>query len=828
MTPPHHPTAAAPATLFSGPAWWLQIVLAWLLLLLALAMAALGVQLLALGGSAYYLLAGVAALAGALLVLRRRVSAGLWCYGLTVLATLAWALWEIHGKGWRPAWGFDLAGRVGLLAGLWLLMALAWWWMRRRAGDRGPRRRSPAWAPVAAVTVLGTLALTALAPRLWPAQAQAAPQAAAPDALGRTALKRGADEWLAFGGSNLGQRFSEAAQITPRNVGQLEQAWAFHTNDWAPNERVYYAFQNTPLKIGDSLYVCSPSSQVFALDPATGRQQWHFDPQVPPAAMEPLFSATCRAVGYHEQAQAPAGELCARRILLATTDSRLIALDAASGQVCPGFGHGGTVNLAERMGNQVIGFSSNTSGPAVVGGLVIVGQQVSDNQRRDAPGGVVRAYDAVTGALRWAWDAKRADDAQAPLAAGELWPRGTPNVWNVISADERLGLVFMGTGNAAADQYGGDRTAAEDAFTSAVVALDMHTGNTRWHVNTVHHDLWDYDLGAQPLVTDIDVDGTPRRVVVQGTKTGSVFVLDARTGEAVKPVQERPVPAGTLPGERYAPTQPQSVGMPNFAGMPGPEPEVLTEANSFGLTPIDAALCRIAFRQMEYEGMYTPPSENPGGILLFPGIVGGMNWGGLAVDPEAQLLITNHSRLPNRITLTPRAQVEDRALGDGGARADQRIAPQAGTPYGVARPNWMSPLQVPCIDPPWGFLSATDLRSGRLLWSRPLGTGFDTGPLGIPTRLKITIGTPNLGGAVVTRSGLTFIAAAHDNYLRAFDTRSGELLWEGRLPAGAQASAMTYMHQGRQYVAIAAGGHARFETKLGDSLVVFALPQGGR
>ena len=382
--------------------------------------------------------------------------------------------------------------------------------------------------------------------------------------------------------------------------------------------------------------------------------------------------------------------------------------------------------------------------------------------------------------------------------------------------------------NAAADQYGGDRTAAEDAFTSAVVALDMHTGNTRWHVNTVHHDLWDYDLGAQPLVTDIDVDGTPRRVVVQGTKTGSVFVLDARTGEAVKPVQERPVPAGTLPGERYAPTQPQSVGMPNFAGMPGPEPEVLTEANSFGLTPIDAALCRIAFRQMEHEGMYTPPSENPGGILLFPGIVGGMNWGGLAVDPEAQLLITNHSRLPNRITLTPRAQVEDRALGDGGARADQRIAPQAGTPYGVARPNWMSPLQVPCIDPPWGFLSATDLRSGRLLWSRPLGTGFDTGPLGIPTRLKISIGTPNLGGAVVTRSGLTFIAAAHDNYLRAFDTRSGELLWEGRLPAGAQASAMTYMHQGRQYVAIAAGGHARFETKLGDSLVVFALPEGGR
>ena len=613
--------------------------------------------------------------------------------------------------------------------------------------------------------------------------------------------------------------------------------------------QVFYSSQNTPIKVGDFLYTCTPSNQVFALDPATGDALWSYDPKVPPRSMEPLFTAACRAVAYFDDGD-PAGRAdavaampsvpgvigavprggsnCHRRIYVATADGRLIALDAVGGFICRDFGDDGVVDMTVGMGLRASGFASNTNGATVAGGLLILGQQVSDNQRRDAPGGVVRAYDAVTGALRWAWDAKRADDAQAPLAAGKLWPRGTPNVWNVISADERLGLVFMGTGNAAADQYGGDRTAAEDAFTSAVVALDMHTGNTRWHVNTVHHDLWDYDLGAQPLVTDIDVDGTPRRVVVQGTKTGSVFVLDARTGEAVKPVQERPVPAGTLPGERYAPTQPQSVGMPNFAGMPGPEPEVLTEANSFGLTPIDAALCRIAFRQMEYEGMYTPPSENPGGILLFPGIVGGMNWGGLAVDPEAQLLITNHSRLPNRITLTPRAQVEDRALGDGGARADQRIAPQSGTPYGVARPNWMSPLQVPCIDPPWGFLSATDLRSGRLLWSRPLGTGFDTGPLGIPTRLKITIGTPNLGGAVVTRSGLTFIAAAHDNYLRAFDTRSGELLWEGRLPAGAQASAMTYMHQGRQYVAIAAGGHARFETKLGDSLVVFALPQGGR
>lgn len=824
------PAPAAPATadtrlvagpsrpLFSGPAWWCLLGLAWLTLALGLAMAGLGVQLLLLGGSAYYAWAGGALAVAALLALRRRVAPGAALLGATVLATLLWSLWEIQAKGWQPLWGVDLAARAGVLTGLWAALAGAWWLVRRRV----PRAARPRGGGGLAALALGTVLVGLVVLQAQPIQPAAGGAAPAPAASPVQAHPP--EQWTAFGGSHLGQRFSAAAQITPHNVAALEQVWEFRSGDLAPNERVFYAFQNTPLKVGNSLFVCTPSSQVYALDPASGRPQWHFDPQVPALAMEPLFSATCRAVGYHQAADATAQTRCGRRVLVATADGRLIALDAGDGRPCAGFGAGGTLDLTRHMGNQVPGFSSSTSGPAVVGDLVIVGQQVSDNQRRDAPGGVVRAFDVASGALRWAWDARRADDAQAPLPPGELWPRGTPNVWNVISADEGLGLVYLGTGNSAADQFGGSRDPAEDAYTAAVVAVELASGRTRWRFNTMNHDLWDYDLGAQPLLTDLEIDGRSRRVVVQGTKTGAIFVLDAATGEPLTRVAQRPVPAGDIPGERYAPTQPLAPGYPNFSGLPGAEPEVLSEASAFGLTPIDALLCRIDFRRMRYRGPFTPPNAEPGGVLLMPGIVGGINWGGKALNPATQTLITNHSRLPNRVTMVPRAQVTDQALGDGGARADQDVAPQAGTPYGVKRPNWMSVLQVPCIAPPWGFLSATDLRSGRLLWTQPLGTGFDVGPLGVPTRLKLTLGTPNLGGAVNTAGGLTFIGAAQDNFLRAFDTHSGALLWEGRLPAGPQASAMSYLHEGRQYVVIAAGGHARFQTTPGDSVLAFALP----
>ncbi|MFM2044614.1 MAG: hypothetical protein RLY86_3190 [Pseudomonadota bacterium] len=813
--------------------------------LLGLGMAALGTWVMLLDGTPYFLGAGLLLLLGCGFAWGDRHRAGLGLLLFAVLLTAVWSWVEIDGKGWLPAWGFDLAARMGLVTGLVLGAATAFlFW--RTPPRHGARR--------GALGVLGLafLSLGGLAAALWerpegPAAAMTGPGGA--DRAAPVTADAGA-EWSAFGGTPAGRRYSTLAQIHTGNVQGLTPAWTFRSGDHTPSEeRVFYSSQNTPLKVGDLLYTCTPSNQVFALDPATGEVQWHHDPEVPPRAMESLFSAACRAVAYVDDGgpdggpaaieRMPAvpgvigpvprgGSGCSRRIFVATADGRLLALDAVGGFPCRDFGQDGVVDLTEGMGLRETGFASNTSGATAAGGLLIVGQQVSDNQRRDAPSGVVRAYDARTGDLRWAWDALR-PDAREPLAPGGIYPRGTPNVWNVISADEDLGLAFLGTGNPGADHWGGNRSPAEDRVTAAVVAVDLATGATRWVFTTVVHDLWDYDIGAQPMLVDMPVDAGPvvgatRRAVLQGTKAGDLFLLDAATGEPLRPVAQRPVPQGDpLPGERLSPTQPQSVFFPNLGGVPGSDPERIDARHIWGLTPIDAALCRIGFHERRYDGIFTPPTLAAKGIVLLPGTVGGMNWGGLGFDPVRRVVIANWSRLPNIVDMSPRAEVTDRPVGSGGARPDQAMAPQTGTPFGVTRPMWLSTLNIPCMAPPWGYIAATNIDTGELVWAQPLGTGFDAGPFGIASRLKIVMGTPNLGGPLVTAGGLTFIAAAQDNFLRAFETETGRLLWQARLPAGGQAGPMTYEHGGRQYVALSATGHARFETKPGDALVVFAL-----
>ncbi|WP_178114730.1 membrane-bound PQQ-dependent dehydrogenase, glucose/quinate/shikimate family [Pseudomonas saliphila] len=813
-----------------GPflARWMLLLAAFVALLVSLSIALPGIWLAMLGGSFYYAIAGAAGALACLWILSGRYASGVGLFAMVTIGTLLWALWEIDLKAWMHAWGFDLAGRTGLHLGLLLVMLLALAFI----SSESTRRSDHGLAAMILGIPLLLVALVAGGGYLVRASAdnsQASAVAATDGVAPVTSTIQSTtdpEEWIAFGGTNQGQRFSTADQITPENVALLTLAWEFHTGDLPPNERVTYAFQNAPLKIGNSLFVCSNSNQVFALDPATGQAQWHFDPRVSPDAMESMQSVACRAVAYHETANASEdGKLCSRRVLLATADSRLIALDAPTGEQCRGFGNSGTVDLGEGLDSQETGFSSSTSGPAVVGDLVIVGQQISDNQRRDAPSGVTRAYSATTGELVWAWDAKRVDRPRHRLGPGEIWPRGTPNVWTVISADEQLGLVYLATGSPANDHWGGDRSKEEEAYTAAVVAVDARTGDTRWHFRTVDHDLWNYDLGAQPTLTDMEIEGEWRRVLLQGTKSGSIYVLDASSGEPLTPIERRATPQGTVEGDWTSATQQYSTGFPNFAGAPGREPELIAEEHLFGLTPLDALFCRIQFKRMRYEGIYTPPTDQGDGTLVFPGSLGGLTWGSLSVNPEQQILITNSNRLPNRVKLYPRGQVLDPPVGSGGARPDQRIAPQAGAPFGVDNSMWLSPLGVPCVAPPWGFLSATDMRTGQLLWSQPLGTAEDAGPLGIASRVRLRIGMPNLGGAVNTRSGLTFIAAARDNYLRAFDTRTGEQLWNGRLPAGGQAPPITYTHAGRQYVAIASGGDARLDTSMGDSVVVFALPQ---
>ena len=817
---------------------WGFLVFATLLGLLGAAMGVLGVWLIGLGGTAYYLLAGAGLLGGSVFAWRGRPSIALGLFGFVLAASAIWSLVEIGGKGWLPAWGFDLAGRIGLLAALTIGAGFS-----RVMGSpgRGTVSRRLAVGGVAglAAGLAGLVGVSWERPTSPGSAFRAGASSGSPEA--------GAD-WLAYGGTNAGRRYSGLSQITVDNVSGLEEAWSFRSGDVNPSEgRVFYSSQNTPIKAADHLYLCTPSSRVFALDPGSGAVRWSHDPEVDPRHMESLFTAACRAVAYHDDGAAEArpeaiarmpaapgvqgpvprdGARCHRRVFVATADGRLIALDAVGGFVCRDFGLDGTVDMTAGMGLREPGFASNTSGATVVGDRLILGQQVSDNQRRDAPSGVVRAYDARSGALIWAWDALR-PDARAALAPGEIYPRGTPNVWNIISADEALGLAFLATGNAAADQWGGNRSAEEERHTDAVVAVDLETGATRWVYTTVNHDLWDYDLGAQPMLVDVVIDGAPRRAVMQAGKTGNLFLLDAVTGTPLRPVEARPVPQGAAPGDWVAPTQPQSVFYPNVGGVPGREPERIDARSAFGLTPVDAALCRISFHRHRYEGMFTPPTVDQAGTLLFPGTVGGPNWGGLGFDPERRLIISNNSRLPNLIVLHPRDEVSDVPVGSGGARPDQAVAPHSGTPFGVTRPIWWSPLKVPCLSPPWGYITATHIDTGEIVWSRPLGTGFDVGPLGLPTFLKIALGTPNLGGPLVTAGGLTFIGAAQDDFLRAFETETGRLVWEARLPAGPQAGAMTYEHEGRQYVAITATGHGRFETTPGDYLQVFSLPNGG-
>lgn len=830
-----------PSAPIARRAWrWLYLGLATALGGLGAVMAGLGVWLVSLGGSLYYLLAGAALVAGAVLAWRARHLAALGLFSAVVVATVIWSLTEIGGKGWLPAWGIDFAGRTGLL--LALLAACALSYVMWRAPPRSTPRRIGLGALLGAILAVGALVLVSWERPVSAEGPQASQATLVP--VSDPALDAAGD-WIAYGGTNAGRRFSALAQISTANVRDLEEVWTFRSGDLNPEEgRVFYSSQNTPIKAEDHLYTCTPSNRVFALDPGTGEVRWSHDPKVPPSTMESLFTAACRAVAYFDDGAPDArpeaitrmpavpgaigpvprdGSRCHRRVFVTTADGRLIALDAVGGFLCREFGENGVVDMTEGMGLREVGFASNTSGATVVGGLLILGQQVSDNQRRDAPSGVVRAYDARTGALRWAWDALR-PDAQTPLAPGEIYPRGTPNVWNVISADEGLGLAFLATGNAAADQWGGNRTPEEDRHTDAVVAVDLETGATRWVYTTVIHDLWDYDLGAQPMLVDVTVNGTSRRAVMQASKTGDIFLLDALTGEPLRPVEQAPAPQGPPRGDWVSPTQPRSVFYPNIGGVPGRQPERIDARSAFGLTPIDAALCRISFHRHRYEGMFTPPTTEKAGTLLFPGTVGGMNWGGLGYDPQRRLVISNNTRLPNLIVLHPREDVRDLPVGSGGARPDQTVAPHSGTPFGVDRPIWWSPLKVPCISPPWGYITATDIDTGRIVWSKPLGTGFDVGPLGLRTFLKIPTGTPNLGGPLVTAGGLTFIGAAQDDFLRAFETATGRLLWEARLPAGPQAGPMTYEHEGRQYVAITATGHARFETTPGDYLKVYALP----
>ncbi len=794
----------------------MTVLLGVLLAVIGIVLTIGGVQLTALGGSWYYLLAGLALIvSGVLLVLRDE--RGAWVYGATFIVTLLWALWEKGLNGWA------LVPRlVGPLVLMFLVIAVL-----PVLRPRGGRLAGGGALGLAVLTVIFGVVVGVANKAHVDAPLPGARAAYDDPAL----LPVGAD-WPAYGGTDSAQRYSPLTQINRDNVGKLERAWTFRTGD-LPGER--WGAETTPLKIGNTVYLCSARNKMFALDAATGQQKWTYDPRV--ADDQIPYTAACRGVTYHASAGADPAQPCATRIIEGTLDGRLVAVDARTGQPCQAFGQNGAVSIKDGMGDPYPGMVSITSAPVVVRGVIVTGHQVLDGQKRWNASGVIQGFDVETGALRFAWDMMRPETTTTP-PEGETYTPGTPNMWTTATGDERLGLVYLPMGNSAADYYSSLRRPQEKQYSTSLVALDVATGKPRWHFQTVRNDVWDYDLGSQATLVDYPSAGGVVPAILLPSKQGDFYVLDRRTGVPLHEVQERAVPQGGVEPAERARTQPFSM----FATLRKPD---LVEKDMWGMSPIDQMFCRINFKKADYQGYFTPPSTNH--YIQYPGYNGGSDWGGVAVDPRRGVIVANYNDMPNYNRLVPREEAdrlgwfprddpryierEKEAANRGGSlsKAEGAGDPQIGVPYAIdVNAGWRVKFTgLLCKEPPYGGIRAIDLHTGRTLWDRPFGTARKNGPWKIPSMLPLEIGTPNNGGSVVTAGGLIFIAAATDDLIRAIDIETGKTVWSDVLPAGGQANPMIYEQNGRQYLVIMAGGHHFMETPEGDYLIAYALPGNG-
>ncbi len=619
-------------------------------------------------------------------------------------------------------------------------------------------------------------------------------------------------DWPVFGHDPGGQRFSSLTAINRSNVSMLKVAWTFRTGDaYQPKHSKPTAFETTPLYIGGTLYLGTPLGRVMALDPLNGRERWAYDPHIDKDAGYGDYSH--RGVSAW---QSPSGKL---RIFIATIDAHLISLDAATGKLCSDFGDNGILDLRRNLRLAPHGFADyeETSPPAVVGNTIIVGSAVADNGSTDQASGEVRGFDAITGKLRWTWDPipqDPRDPAARGWTSGSAAHTGAGNAWSVIAADPARNLVFVPTGSASPDYYGGERP-GENLYANSVIALRADTGQPLWHFQTVHHDLWDYDVATPPLLFDLHKGGTTIPAIAIGSKTGNLFILNRETGQPIFGVEERPVPKSDVPGETASPTQP-------FPLKPAPlTPQTMTAADAWGVDEADRKSCRDEISQLRTDGIFTPPSVK--GSLDIPGNIGGQNWGGMAYDPLHNLLLLPENHIATEVKLIPRADYEsNRNSGGRRLNGDWEFAPQRGTPYGMMRRMLLSPKGLPCTAPPWGTLLGLDPSAGEKKWEVPLGRLY-AGKDRPPTSAEW--GSIVLGGPIVTAGGLVFAAGTLDNAIYAFDVETGKQLWRGDLPTSARATPMTYRGpDGKQYLVICAGSHQPAGSQpLGDYVVAFGL-----
>ncbi|MGB0558478.1 MAG: PQQ-binding-like beta-propeller repeat protein [Pseudohongiellaceae bacterium] len=761
-----------------------------------------GLQLLILGGSVYYIFAGLAVGCSAYFLWNKRHLA-LLIYGIFFLLTVAWAFLESGTNLWA------LAPRILFFAGIGLIFLTPW--VRKPLHEGFPPLLFSSTISRIIPILIVVITIFVFIEGTGYEVLEMSPRSQINTVNTQT-------DWPSYGNTVKGTRYSPLDQINVTNASDLELAWTYRTGAGG-------AFKATPLMVGNLLYVCTGGNRVVAVDAENGALVWQFDPLIDPEhlAQARYFTTGCRGVSYYAAPEGYEGE-CPERILTNTTDARLIAIDAVSGERCLFFGDQGEVNLTIGMGNDPRIANFQTSPPGIVSGNVVVGGWVIDNRSVGPPSGVVRAFNAITGEFVWAWDMGRPGITSEPLR-GEVYTRGTPNVWSLFSVDEELGLIYAPTGNETPDYFGGYRMDVSDEYASSIVAIEGATGNVRWSYQTVHHDIWDYDVPSQPTLIDLpNEQGEKVKAVLQPTKRGEIFVLNRETGEPLFDIQELPVPQnGGVPEDYVASTQPFTMDLPVWRMQ-------LDETKMWGLTPLDQLWCRIEYRKMRYEGHFTVPGI--GTILQNPGATGGFNWGSVSVDEVNNLMVVNPLYMANQLTLIPRDQLPEGVVGS-----------QLGTPYSHNTQRFMSPLHVPCMQPPYGTLGVVDLETKELLWQKPIGTAKHTGPtffgtLNLPTRLPLTVGTPQTGGTVTTAGGIIFSAGAFDNTVRATNLMNGEELWSHAIPFTAQGTPMTYLSpQGKQTLIVVVpvfnstrgSGYlplpAEEEDPLGGYIFAFRLPE---